>query len=126
MKTITRPITHADEEQLLRRLVGIEHLTALEAEMRIRPRDKPEVRFFSLAKQLWRVFLCRVDKHEAGRFGTRGEFVMFQIRRVPVVAFAPFPLSNASNSGRECSQTRLTRMKRASSSLGFAQRVGQM
>jgi hypothetical protein len=126
VECIGRPIAHTDEEQSRRRPLEIDFPTALEAKMGISPRDKLEGPFFSLAEQLRRVFLCRVDKHDARCFSTRDELVMFQVQRVPIIALASFPLSNVSNSARECSQTRLTRMKRASSSLGFAHRVGQM
>lgn len=85
-------IAHTDEEQSLCRLLEVDAFTDLEAEMGISPRDKPEIPFFSLVEQLRRAFLCRVDKHEARCFGTRDEFVVRQIQRVPVVALAPFPL----------------------------------
>ena len=122
-------VAHTDEEQSLRRLLETDLLTALEAKMRISPRDKLEVAFFYLAEQLRRVFLCRVDESDGRCFDTRDELVVCRVRRVPVIALASFPLSNTrqKNSTRECSQEpRLTRMKRASSSLGFAHLVGQM
>ena len=98
---IWRSIAHTDEEQSLRRLVEIDNLTALEAKMRISPRDKLEVPLFSLTEQLWRVFLCRVDENDSRCFCTRDELVVFRLRRVPVVALAPFPLNNASTNSRE-------------------------
>ncbi len=99
---IRSSITHTDEEQSLRRLVEIDCLTALEAKMRISPRDKLEVPLFSLAEQLRRVLLCRVDESDSRWFYARDELVVFHVQRVPVVALAPFPLNDAStNSLRE-------------------------
>jgi hypothetical protein len=94
-------IAHTDEEQLLRRLLEIDRLTVLEAKMRISPRDILEVPFFCLAEQLGRVFLCRVDENDSRSFYTRDELIVFQVRRVPVIALAPFPLNNVSTNNRE-------------------------
>jgi hypothetical protein len=60
--------------------------------MRISPRDKLDIPFFSLAEQLRRVFLCRVKENDGRCFNTRDELVVFQVRRVPVIALASFPL----------------------------------
>ena len=94
-------IAHTDEEQSLRRLVEIDYLTALEAKLRISPRHELKAPLFSLAEQLWRVFLCRVDENDSRCFSTRDELIVFQLGRVPVEALAPFPLNNASTNSCE-------------------------
>jgi len=101
VEKIRCPVAHTDEEQSLRRILEIDFLAALEAKMRISPRDKLEVPVFSLAEQLRRSFLCRIDEHDGRCFGTSDELVLFQVQRVPVVALASLPLSNASNSARK-------------------------
>ena len=76
---IWSPVAHTDEEQSLRRLLKTDLLTALEAKMRISPRDKLEVAFFYLAEQLRRVFLCGVDESDGRCFDTRDELVVCRV-----------------------------------------------